>query len=164
MAVLGQEMTADQYYPEDDPNIEANTPVRWHIYVSNQQSHGQYLLVKAKLLNSTLLGPNSTSGQASPEPEFFEDNFYLAENETQIFPFYWQISNVAYLGEAVMINEVIVNDRAVDVNSLALDGYNFRIVFELWYYDEASGDFEFNRKLMDENVCVWNQIWFNHTS
>ena len=161
MAILGQEGDASQYYPNNDPTIQANIPVRWYVYLHNHQNSSQLVLLKIKLLNSTHQSPNSTLGQPNPDNPFIEYTYTLAGNETEINPFLWQVTRVTYDGNTVTINELMVNDSSFNTNTRAVNGMNFRLVFELWYYDEALQEFRFARQVLEKNVCVWNQIWFN---
>ena len=47
---------------------------------------------------------------------------------------------------------------------VAVYRFNYKVVLELWVYDEELGDFRFGWGQGDEMRCVWNQIWFNVTS
>jgi hypothetical protein len=163
MRVLGENMMLEQYYPNDNPNIQVGSLVRWHVGVYNYMGSVQYVAVRVKLLNSTLSSPDSDGCVPSGVPAFFEFRHVLVNNETWIFPFYWNISETDYQGNVIIINEIVVNDVALRLDASAVSGSNFRMVFELWVYNDAMHDFEFAWKSGQEDRCVWNQIWFNAT-
>jgi hypothetical protein len=163
MAILGPQRTADQYYPMNNPNIELRTPLNWHLFLYNHMNRTQYILVKVKLLNSTLQSPNSSLGIPSPEFSIIEITRFLTVNETWIHPIYWQISEVTVNEDTVVLNEVIINDSPIQVNTIATNGKNFRLVFELWLFNERSQEFNFTQTYLGKETCVWNQIWFNVT-
>ena len=56
-----------------------------------------------------------------------------------------------------------MNGDLVQTSVFAEDGYNFRIILELWFYDEGLNEFQFGWGYGDELRCAWNQIWFNST-
>ena len=163
MGVLGENMMAAQYYPDDNPNIQVGSLVRWHLGVYNHMGSVQYVAVRVKLLNSTLPSSNSSSCVPSDVPAFFEFRHVLVKNETWWFPFYWSISEVMPQGDSLVITQLVVNNMTLGLNAQAFSGYNFRVVFELWVYDEVLQGFDFAWKSGGEDRCVWNQIWFNVT-
>lgn len=163
MGVLGEGGMAEHYYPGDDPNIRVGSLVRWYLCVYNHMGCAQYVAVRVKVLNSTLPGPDSIECVPSGVPAFLEFRRVLVRNETWWFPFYWSISEVTVEGDSVFITQLVVNNVTLGLNAYATDGFNFRVVFELWVYDEASGDFGFAWRSGQEDRCVWLQIWFNLT-
>lgn len=163
MGVLGENGMAEHYYPDDNSNIRVGSLVRWHVGVYNHMGSIQYVAVRFKILNSTLPGPDSSSCVPSSVPAFLEFRQILASNETWWFPFYWSISKTRYLGDVVTITELVVNNVTLGLAAHAVSGFNFRMVFELWVYDEASQGFVFAWKSGGDNKCVWTQIWFNVT-
>jgi len=162
LALLGVGGMADQYYPDGDPNIGVGVPVRWHLYLYNHMGGAQYVAVRVKLLNSTLPGPDSALYRPSPVPAFFELRRVLVNNETWISLFFWRVSGADYR-DMVAITQLVVNNVTLSLDARALRGYNFRLVFELWVYDDASGGFGFGWRSGQEYRCAWNQIWFNVT-
>jgi hypothetical protein len=163
MAILGPYQTADQYYPMNDPNIGLNTPLSWHLYLHNRMNQTQSVRVKVKLLNSTLQSPNSSLGIPSPASTVIEITQLLTVNETRIYPFLWQITDIVYTEDSIILNELQINDSYIRANSISTNSNSFRLVFELWLFDEKSQQFEFNRTYLEKSLCVWNQIWFNVT-
>ena len=163
LAVLGEEGMAEKYYPGDDPNIEVGEEVRWTLYLYNHMGEVRYVAVRVKLLNSTMLAPNSTSCSPSPAPVVYDVRRVLLDNETWFYPFSWSVEEIEVVGDLGQIGLLSVNGNLVQTSVFAEDGYNFRIVLELWVYDEGLNEFQFGWGYGDELRCAWNQIWFNAT-
>lgn len=164
LAVLGDEGMAERYYPGDDPHIDVGEAVNWRIYLHNQMGNPQYIALRIKLINSTNLSPNSTTCNPSFAPVGYEIRQVLLNNETRLFPFSWYISNAEKVDNYVNVKSLSVNGYTIDTHAIALSGYNFRFIIELWVYSEESSDFQFNWGSGYNVHCAWNQIWFNVTS
>jgi len=165
LGLLGEGKKAEDYYPSNDPNIGNDTSVRWYIYVHNHMGSAQNVLIRAKLLNSTLQGPDTSERRPSERGAFFEFPLALTTDETLLLPFFWRISEVIPRGDSIVITRLVVNNASLDLNKMnlnisAVSGYSFRMVFELWVYNEVSGDFEFSWKSKQESYCAWSQMWF----
>jgi hypothetical protein len=164
LAVLGEKGMAEKYYPGDDPSIEVGEEVHWTLYLYNHMGEARYVAVRVKLLNSTMLAPNSTSCSPSPAPVVYEVRRVLLDNETWLYPLDWSLLNVSWDSESIMIDGLMINGRPFQTGVEAVHGYNFRVVLELWGYEESSEGFIFGWASDGESRCVWNQIWFNTTS
>lgn len=164
LAVLGEEGMAEHYYPGDDAQIEVGEEVHWTVYLYNHMGETTYVAVRVKLLNSTIIAPNSTSCSPSPAPVVYEVRRVLMDNETWLHPFSWSILSVEQVGEFVDVRSLFVNGGTVDTHVVALHGFNYRLVLELWVYDEGLKDFRFGWSCGKESHCAWNQLWFNATS
>jgi len=164
LGILGSNKMAEHYYPNDNPNITLNTPVQWYLYLYNHMSEAQYIIIKVKLLNSTTPPPNSTSCTPSSQPAFTEIRRALTDNETLETQFTWSIKETQKEGGSTIIKELTVNDNPVTgINAYATSGINYRIIFELWTYNENTQQFEFGWRSGNERRCAWTQIWFNAT-
>jgi len=163
LGLLGEGKRAEDYYPNNDPNIGISTSVPWYIYVHNHMGSNQSISIRVKILNSTLPGPDTSKRAPSSVPAFFEIRQDLDIDETRLLPFFWHISEATWLGDSIVITQLVVNNVTLGVNASAVSGYFFRLVFELWIYDEASGTFGFTWKSREESYCAWNQMWFNAT-
>jgi len=163
LAVLGEEGMAEKYYPGDDPNIGVGENVNWTLYIYNHMGEAQYVAVRVKLLNSTILPPNSADCVPSSAPVVYEIRDVLLNNETRLHVFSWSIEEAGRFGDSVGISLLSVNGDLVEAEFYSMDGYNFRLVFELWVFDDKLDDFRFGWSYGDEPRCVWNQLWFNMT-
>ena len=165
MWILGSGGLAEQYYPRDDPNLVMGEQLNWTLGVYNHMGSLQYVVIRAKLLNSTLAAPDELAGTPSPVPPIMEFSRVMVDNETWSVPFPWRISSISQRGEALLITELSVG-KAVLKGELAaaVSGINYRFIFELWFYDQTVDDFAFAWKTKDIPHAVWTQIWFNVTS
>lgn len=164
LALLGEEGMAEHYYPEDDPNIEVSEEVHWTLYLYNHMGEAQYVAVRVKLLNSKILAPNSTSRNPSPAPVVYEVRRVLLDNETWLYPFSWSVEEIEVIGDLLQIDLLSVNGDLFQTSVFTEDGNNFRMVLELWVYDEGLNEFRFGWSSGNELRCAWNQIWFNAIS
>jgi hypothetical protein len=164
LAVLGEEGMAEHYFPDDDPNIKVGEEVHWFLYLYNHMGEAKYVAVMMKLLNSTMLAPNSTSCSPSTANLVFEVKHVLLDNETWLYPFNWSLLEVNEERESISIERLMINGEVFQIDVDAFHDYSFRVVLELWLYDESSEDFIFGWSSGKELHCAWNQIWFNATS
>lgn len=162
MAVLGKDNMLRDYYPNGDSNIEVGFLVLWNIVVHSNMGDSQYVAIRVKALNSTTPGSGVLS--PSPVPALLELRYSLTGNETISLPFHWSILKINNQGSSVVINQFVINEVLYTVNVSAMYGFNFRFVFELWYYNTASQNFEFAWRSGGVQHCIWNQLWFNATA
>ena len=59
------------------------------------------------------------------------------------------------------IEEININDEPIAINIIADQNMMYKIIFELWIYDDVQGSFLFGWDFQQERNCVWNQLWFN---
>ena len=165
LATLGEGMKAERYYPGNSSNIAVGTPIQWYVTIYNHMGTAQYVLLRVKLLNQTMIPPDPRNNIPSPAPAFIEFWRVLAHNETWVFSFRWLLANVSFAVDSLIVNRLVVNDISVDegLGVRALNGYNFRIVLELWIHNVDTGQFEFYWSSGRERRSAWNQIWFNVT-
>ena len=163
IAVLGEKEIAEHYFPGDDPDIDVEEEVHWTIYLYNHMGKALYVAVRVKLLNSTMLDPSSTTFNQSPSPIVYEVRRTLLNNETWLYPFNWSLIKVSLDGNSTIIEGLMINGEPIQTKVSAKNGYNFRMVFETWIYDETLKDFIFGFVSKEHSDCFWNQIWFNVT-
>ena len=160
--IVGANGLAEDYFPNDNPNIAVGEQVNWTLGVYNAMSTLEYVVVRVKLLNSTIASPNETAGNPSPVPSLFEFTRVLLPNETWTFPFVWSMLNVTQRGKLTMIGKLSINGNTVNgALTEALLGMNFRFVFELWFYDENLNQFAFSWTTGNTRESAWTQVWFN---
>lgn len=163
LGVLGEEGLAEKYYPRDDPNIKIGEEVQWNVYLYNHMGETQYVAVRVKLLNSTMSAPNSTLSTPSPAPVIFEIKRFLLDNETFFYHFSWSIKKIDSVDNVSRITSFSANNEVIKTDCISKGKPSYRIIFELWTYDETSKDFMFSWILYDDICCSWNQIWFTVT-
>jgi len=161
--VLGETRMAERYYPNNNTNIPIDTPVKWYIGTTNFMGSTQLAIIRAKLGNQTLTPPNETAATSAPLPILIEFRRVLLDNETWEFPFIWKISNTTDVGNLKYLT-LNINDVETHIEDVgAKDGYNYRLIFELWTLDTESNDIIFGWKASNERRATWLQLWFNAT-
>ncbi len=165
MWILGSEGMAEHYYPGDDPNLRVGEEVNWTLGIYNHMGSLQYVVVHVKLLNSTTASPDEVKGTPSPVPQIMEFTRVLADNETWSTPFNWKIENLALRGRSLVLTGLSINRNHLTGDFVAaVSGFNYRFVFELWFYDLGSNDLAFSWDAGGAKHSVWTQIWFNATA
>lgn len=165
MYILGSNGLAEHYYPNDNPNLKIGEPINWTIGIYNHMGSLRYVVVRVKLLNSTLPSPDELTGVPSSVAPLLEYARVLVDNETWSIPFVWRIMSVSQnLGE-LMITGMSINQTTISGNLIrAVSGHNYRLVFELWFYDKSTNDLAFSWRTQNTQHSVWTQIWFNATA
>lgn len=159
LAVLGEEGKAYDYYPDDDPNISAGESVNWKIYLDNHLEETKLVTLKVKILNSTMVPPDSSSCEPSTANVIYETQRIVALNESLIHPFQWSLLEVDENNESISIDGMSINGEPFKAGIKDNRGY-FRLVFELWIYDRSVEDDVFGWVSGEKKNCVWNQVWF----
>lgn len=163
MGILGDGIMGEDYYPNGNTSLDVDIPVRWHLYLYNHRPVPSKVLIQVKVVNSTVPSPNRTLRAPCPADPVFNTTTVLGTNETRLMPYTWSVSEASRSGDSVTISRLVINGSQVDLNVLSGDSRGFRMIFELWTYDEASQDFRFGWEFKGEYYCVWNQMWFNVT-
>lgn len=162
--VLGENRMAEKYYPNDNPTITLNQPVKWFLGVTNLMGSTQYIIVKVKLGNSTLNPPNESNYTESPLPTITEFRHILLDNETWEFDFKWFIERTEAKSGMLYISSININNANAPISGVgAENGSNFRLIFELWSYDVPSKQFILGWYDGEERRVNWLQLWFNVT-
>ena len=165
MWILGSTGLAEQYYPGGNPNLEVGEEVNWTLGVYNHMGSIQYVVVRVKLLNSTLPSPDDLTGRPSSIPPTLEFTKILLDNETWSIPFVWKIEEVIQREQNLLLTGMLINQfRLGGELATAHSGINYRFVFELWFYDQELNDLAFSWETNKVQHSVWIQMWFNVTS
>jgi hypothetical protein len=162
--VLGENKMAERYYPNNNPNIPLRQPVKWYLGATNFMGSIQYVVIRAKLGNSTIKPPDDTNRLPSPAPVLMEFKKVLMNNETWEFPFVWMIKEIKTDGDVVGL--VVLEVNGVETRSSgvsAVKGQSFRVVFELWSLEAESSGLLFGWRTGAERRVAWLQLWFNAT-
>ena len=160
--VLDSQGMAEHYFPSDNPNVRLGEEVNWTLAVYNHMGSLQYVVIRVKLLNSTLASPNDTLGEPSPAPVILEFAQVLVSNQTWSIPFDWEVSNYTVRGANFVIASLLVNQSPLHGQfANAIFGRGFRFVFELWFYDTQTNNLVFSWYTNGRPIDVWTQLWFN---
>jgi hypothetical protein len=163
--VLGANRLAADYYPNDDPNIPVGVLVHWYIGTTNFMGNVQLVVIRVRLANQTIAAPDDTQALPSPAPLITEFKRFIQNNETWEFPFFWQVSEVDTSGGPTRIVRLQINNETYSPEyATTQNGYNFRIIIELWSLDVESSMLQFGWRTGGERRVAWLQVWFNMTS
>jgi uncharacterized membrane protein len=165
MYILGSNGLAEHYYPNDNPNLTVGQPVNWTIGVYNHMGSPEYVVVRVKLLNSTLRSPDELTGTPSSVSPLLEFVRVMVNNETWTMPFVWTLLGLRSSVGRILITEISINQFAFTGDlAEAASGFNYRLVFELWFYDMTTNGLVFSWHAQSSQHSVWTQIWFNVTT
>lgn len=163
LGLLGPNKIAEDYFVNDNPNLAVGTQVSWYIYVNNQMTNSQNIIVKVKLLNSTMQQPNDTTHNPSPENSIIDFPESLNVNGTQLIPFNWSIADIAPQGNSIAITTLIINGQTVNVNVPITPNTPLCMVFELWVYNQSSHEYAFDWESANQLYSASVTMWFNLT-
>jgi|SRR5208282_3688066 len=163
--VLGANHKATGYYPGDNPDIFTGEPVTWYLGVVNNMSTVQLVSIRVKVSNLTISPPDALQALESPAPAVTDFARFIQNNEVWEFPFVWNISNATSIGGSIRVLTLQINNETYQIPSWsASNGYNFRLIFELWIWNQDSDSFQFGWNTNGEQKIAWLQIWFNMTN
>lgn len=163
--VLGSNRVAADYYPQNNPNLRVASSVSWYVDVTNFMGNVQLVEIRLKIGNETTPAPNDTSYAPSSAPELIAFDRFLMNNETWEFPFVWSITNATTTGGSTRILTARINNETYEIsNWSATDGYNFRVIIELWVWQTNTSMFTFGWNSNGEYRTAWLQVWFNMTT
>jgi hypothetical protein len=162
---LGASRTAEHYFPDDIVDIFPGIRMSWFVSVYNHMGALELVKVVFKMLNSTMGGPDQLRNSPSERSSFYEETRLLLSNETWTLPITWSVLNATGNVNATAIHSVRLNNEVLtrNVETEAAHGYNFRVVIELWVYDEVVQNFSFVWESGETERSAWNQLWFNMT-
>lgn len=162
--VLGSNGLAENYVPNNNSTLTAGELINWTLGVYNHMNGLEYVVIRVKILNSTLSSPDELTGTPSPVSAIFEFSRILVDNETWSIPFTWRIVSLTKQSQSLLITGLSVNETLLTGNlASAISGLNFRFVFELWFYDASTSMLSFAWAAGGATHSAWTQIWFNAT-
>jgi hypothetical protein len=162
LAVLGEDRLAGQYFSSDS-TTSLNESINWNIIVKNNMGRTQLVSLRFKFLNETLSSPEMISCKPSIVPEFFELKMVIPKEENITIPISWSIKEIEIDDDNMIIKKLLIDDNLIDINIKSLYGFNYKIIVELWFFEEKTNSFVFGWTNKGEINCAWSQIWFNVT-
>ncbi len=162
LGVLGSEKTLSHYYPNNNRTIYATSAMQWYLLAVNHWGNAALIAIRTELLNGTV-----QPGVPLPEPvgkmTFVSFSRLLRDGESWLQPFAWRLGAFQRLGSSVQIQTLIVNNSTLNVQASSTQGLNFRLIFELWFYNATISQFQFIWFDGEQNRNAWTQLWFNVT-
>jgi hypothetical protein len=163
--LLGANHMASDYYPNNDSDIRPGTFVRWYLGVTNSMGNVQLVILRVKLANQNIAAPDDLRAIPSPAPLVTEFDRFIQNNETWEMPFIWRISNATAAQGSTRILELEINNETYVPQDLStVNGFKFRLIFELWTWNMQSAELQFGWFAGTEHRVAWLQVWFNVTA
>lgn len=163
--VLGADHAAAEYYPNNDSDTRIGAPITWYLGVTNNMGDVQLISIRVKLSNMTIESPNDQRALESSAPVLTDYYRFLQDNETWEIPFIWTITNATLSNGSVRILGLEIDNETYQISDwAAVNGYDFRLIFELWVWQTDSNAFQFGWQANGSNHTAWLQVWFNMTS
>ncbi len=166
ISVLGSQMNAAFYFPNNDTTVAMNEPIQWYVQVYNHERDLQLFSLYVILANLTTTSPNATSNTPSGGTMLAQYYRAMHNGETWTVPLSWSITNETSTlrsgTNTTIIRRVTLNNQVVNNADIsAIGGTHFRIVIELWSYSEQSHSYIFSFTANEVLDSVFDQIWFN---
>ena len=131
MGLLGEHKKASDYFPNEDNILSAGSEINWFIYLHNHLENTQKIIVRVKLVNSTMDIPDDQKHLPSSQTYLMELPLALSIDETTLLPFSWSILEATSEENSINLQRIIINGQTIEVN--VSDSLNsFRLIFELW--------------------------------
>jgi len=163
--VLGAKHMAADYYPNNDTDIRIGEPVTWYLGVTDNMGSVQLISIRVKIANQTIKPPDDMQALESPAPVVTEYMRFIQDNETWETPLVWSISDAVSVAGSTRILTLLINNETYQLQDCsAINGHNFRLIFELWTYQTHNDTFQFGWVTNSEHRVAWLQVWFNMTS
>jgi len=156
MAILGKNKLAEDYFIGSE-NITIGKPIEWYIYIFNHMGELKKIEIKVKIIKSYMMPPDSVNCEPDSEISILDIPLSIENNEFYFYNFTWLISEVFNTNDKEIM--IKINDVRIQEDISINDDSSFRILFELWVYNEKSKQYEFGWLSKGEPRCVWNQIW-----
>lgn len=161
LGLLGKDKTADKYFADGNSTVNVGLVNSWFIYVHNYMGEKQSVIVKAKLLNSTMELPHDLEHRASQASSFIEFPLFISADETMFIPFSWSILETESHDDSIIIKRLMVNEQTVNIQVSNSVKSSYKVVFELWVLDNVSGEYKFGWESKDEMFSVSLYMGFN---
>lgn len=163
--VLGNKGLAANYFPGSSlGNISVGAQDNWTLNVINKFSSVQLVQVLVKLGNISSSFPISNQSRPADLPVVTSFLGTLEPNETWQIPFQWRVSSFTTNSNLYYLS-LKINNEAYAASVPAINGEDFRFIFELWSASAPStNSLHFGWNDNGEMEAAWLQIYFNVTS
>lgn len=143
-----------QHMAKDYPkNIGPNQNYTIYYDVVNHVGAPTYYLLYIKFLNSSDNLPDTTLTKASSSKPVYEYRFVVLDNQTFENPLTFSISNTAVSNGQFFVGNLQLNGEDIKIDKTALwnstkSEFQYKLLFELWLYNNISNMFEFNNRFV----------------
>jgi len=158
--LLGKNKTAEEYFPNDNPILQVGDSINWFIYVHNHLGFSKNVSIRIKIVNSLLDVLNANKNEPSSQPTLIELPLFLSVDETNFVPFSWTILETSHNDTLVILKQLLINDQIVYLDLPASPESSFSLIFELWSYDQDSGEYHYEQEIDDGFSSISLNIGF----
>jgi len=134
--------------------------------VTNEMGSVQYVRIVYRLGNSSTAAPTSVEPSTAAcisellTPNCLETYVFIAPGREADPVFTWSVQSENVTVGVTRLH-LLVNGQQFSSSVGALNGRNFRFIFELWTFDQASNSFQYGWQGSSSRVGTWLQVWFN---
>jgi len=166
MYLLGANETPANYYPGNSSNLHVRELLQWHLGVVNSMGSLQYVSIRVRLGNQTIMPPNDTTGIPSQAPLVMSLERFVQDNETWQTSFDWYILNSTRNSAGLIyVSQLMIDNVTYTLaNPLSCSKTGpcvFRLIFELWTWNVSLAQFQFGWSNGDERRTAWLEFWFS---
>ncbi len=160
LGILNDNKIIGDFYGNLEGTIGLSETMSNFIYVSNEFSESKNISIKIKILNSTMSTPDSIDCRPSQQPIIYEENIRLEKKQSINMPLNWSIRQTTHLDNFTHINFIKINKNEIVTDIKSLDNKPFRLIVELWTYEEEYESYVFGYRYNNKKYAPWNQLWF----
>jgi uncharacterized membrane protein len=148
------------YIPSTNLTVPTNRAVNWTFAIANRMNKAEFILIVARIGNSTTPPPNATTTSTTMR-ELSRTERFMNDGATSRINFTWTIVSRYQAAGLVYLNVSINGESSLTSAPIGAkpDGF-FRLVFELWTFDPVSGSFQYGYPAQSSQVGSWLQVWF----
>lgn len=132
-------------------NVSVNKQYRVYLGASNHLDRSGYYSIYVKFGNQTNQLPNSTTSEPSPLPPVYESRFALSDGDTWEVPLNFAFDYVLLQHNVTLLRNVSINGLVFPVDLISvwdsdINGFYFRMIFELRLYNTDSSNFQYHNR------------------
>jgi uncharacterized membrane protein len=148
------------YIPNSSLTVSTGQALSWTLAVTNRMNRAEFVMIIMRIGNSSSPTPNATT-PSTTLPELGRMERFINDGATSRINFNWTVVSSTQNSGLVYLN-VSINGQSSPSSAPvgAKPGGYFRLIFELWTFDNASGSFQYGYTAQTSQVGSWLQVWF----
>lgn len=160
LGLLGENKTAEDYFPNDNPILREGNSFNWSIYVHNHLGFSKNVSIRIKIQNSQIGLLNPDKNEPFSLPTLVEIPLSFSVDETIFVPFSWTILETSKNDNLINLKRLLINDQIVYLDLQASSNSTFSMIFELWGFDQDSGEYYYQQETIDGFSSISLDIGF----
>jgi hypothetical protein len=148
------------YIPNSNLTVSTGQALNWTFAVTNRMNKVEFMMIIARIGNSTSPSPNATTPSTSL-PELGRTEQFINDGATSRINLTWTIVSTNQAAGLVYLNISTNGQSSLSSAPIgARPGAYFRLIFELWTFDPVSGSFQYGYPAQTSQAGSWLQVWF----